>query len=180
MTPPQSPPLPRPPRGEMPFLDHLEELRWRILWSLLAILVCTIVGWWLLGKVDIIEVLKRPVAPYLPGGRLVFTSPAEPFMLTLKVAFALGCLLASPIVIYQIWAFLAPALYEREKRLIIPALAVGVVLFLAGAAAGYEVRPPPPLERLLGVPRSGPPPVITIVPLLGLAGAVRRWGGPAL
>src|SRR6266511_4132161 len=89
------------PRGEMPFLDHLEELRWRILWSLLAILVGTIVGWWLLDKIDIIEVLKRPIAPYLPGGRLVFTSPAEPFMLTLKVAFALGGLLASPVVIYQ-------------------------------------------------------------------------------
>src|SRR6267143_2018454 len=98
------------PRGEMPFLDHLEELRWRILWSLVAIVVGTVLGWVLLDKIDIIDILKRPIAPYLPGGRLVFTSPAEPFMLTLKVAFALGCLLASPIVIYQIWAFLSPAL----------------------------------------------------------------------
>ena len=57
------------PRGEMPFLDHLEELRWRILWSLVAILVGTIVGWFLLDKIDIIDVLKRPIAPYLPGGR---------------------------------------------------------------------------------------------------------------
>src|SRR6266853_721191 len=118
------------PRGEVPFLDHLEELRWRILWSLVAVLVGTVVGWWLLDKVDIIEVLKRPIAPYLPGGRLVFTSPAEPFMLTLKVAFALGCVVASPVVIYQIWAFLSPALYERERRLIVPALAVGVVVEL--------------------------------------------------
>src|SRR3989442_12724102 len=133
------------PRGEMPFLDHLEELRWRILWSLVAILVGTIVGWMLLDKVDIIEVLKRPIAPYLPGGRLVFTSPAEPFMLTLKVAFGLGCLLASPIVIYQIWAFLSPALYQREKRLIVPALAVGVVLFLAGAIGWFERPLPAPL-----------------------------------
>src|SRR5882724_13576120 len=83
------------PRGEMPFLDHLEELRWRILWSLVAIVVGTVLGWVLLDKIDIIDILKRPIAPYLPGGRLVFTSPAEPFMLTLKVAFALGCVVAS-------------------------------------------------------------------------------------
>src|SRR5437667_33425 len=166
MTPPTPPP---PPRGEMPFLDHLEELRWRILWSLLAIFVCTIVGWWLLGKVDIIEVLKRPVAPYLPGGRLVFTSPGEPFMLTLKVAFALGSLLASPIVIYQIWAFLAPALYEREKRLIVPALAVGVVLFLAGAIACYQWLLPAALKVLLGFQRSDLPAMITIDRYFGMA-----------
>src|SRR6266705_6018880 len=157
------------PRGEMPFLDHLEELRWRILWSLIAIVVGTIVGWVLLDKIDIIEVLKRPIAPYLPGGRLVFTSPAEPFMLTLKVAFALGCLLASPIVIYQIWAFLAPALYEREKRLIIPALAVGVVLFLAGAIACYQWLLPAALKVLLAFQRADLTAMITIDRYFGMA-----------
>ncbi len=157
------------PRGEMPFLDHLEELRWRILWSLIAILVGTIVGWWLLDKVDIIDVLKRPIAPYLPGGRLVFTSPAEPFMLTLKVAFALGCLVASPVVIYQIWAFLSPALYERERRLIVPALAIGVVLFLAGAIACYEWLLPAALKVLIGFQRSDLTAMITIDRYFGMA-----------
>src|SRR5438270_34941 len=157
------------PRGEMPFLDHLEELRWRILWSLVAILVGTIVGWFLLDKIDIIDVLKRPIAPYLPGGRLIFTSPAEPFMLTLKVAFALGSLLASPIVIYQIWAFLSPALYERERRLIIPALAVGVVLFLAGAIACYQWLLPAALKVLLGFQRADLSAMITIDRYFGLA-----------
>jgi Tat protein translocase TatC len=157
------------PRGEMPFLDHLEELRWRILWSLVAIVVCTIVGWFLLDKIDIIEILKRPIAPYLPGGRLIFTSPAEPFMLTLKVAFGLGCLLASPVVIYQIWAFLSPALYERERRLIVPALAVGVGLFLAGAIACYQWLLPAALKVLLGFQRADLAPMITIDRYFGMA-----------
>jgi Tat protein translocase TatC len=153
----------------MPFLDHLEELRWRILWSLLALVIGTIVGWLLLDRVDIIEILKRPIAPYLPGGRLIFTSPAEPFMLTLKVAFALGCLLASPVVIYQIWAFLAPALYEREKKLIIPALAVGVVLFLGGAIACYEWLLPAALRVLLNFQRADLTAMITIDRYFGMA-----------
>ena len=153
----------------MPFLDHLEELRWRILWSLLAIAVGTVVGWFLLDKIDVIEVLKRPIAPYLPGGRLIFTSPAEPFLLTLKVAFALGCLAASPVVVYQIWAFLAPALYEREKRLIVPALAVGVVLFLAGAIACYQLLLPAALRVLLGFQRADLTAMITIDRYFGMA-----------
>src|ERR1043166_5361533 len=157
------------PRGEMPFLDHLEELRWRILGSILAIVVGTVVGWFALGHVDVIEVLKRPIAPYLPGGRLIFTSPAEPFLLTLKVAFALGCLLASPIVIYQIWAFLSPALYDREKRMIVPALVVGVVLFLAGAAACYEWLLPAALKVLLGFQRADLSAMITIDRYFGMA-----------
>ncbi|HUC40803.1 MAG TPA: twin-arginine translocase subunit TatC, partial [Gemmatimonadales bacterium] len=157
------------PRGEMPFLDHLEELRWRILWSLVALVVGTIVGWWLLGRIDIIEILKRPIAPYLPGGRLIFTSPAEPFMLTLKVAFALGCLLASPIVIYQIWAFLAPALYQREKKLIMPALVVGVVLFLGGAIACYQWLLPAALKVLLNFQRTDLTAMITIDRYFGMA-----------
>jgi len=157
------------PRGEMPFLDHLEELRWRILWSLIALLVGTVAGWLLLDRIEIIELLKRPIAPYLPGGRLVFTSPAEPFMLTLKVAFALGCVLASPVVIYQIWAFLAPALYEREKRLIIPALAVGAVLFLGGAVACYQWLLPAALRVLLNFQPTDLTPMITIDRYFGMA-----------
>src|SRR5258706_2125249 len=157
------------PRGEMPFLDHLEELRWRILWSLVAIVVGTVLGWVLLDKIDIIDILKRPIAPYLPGGRLVFTSPAEPFMLTLKVAFALGCVVASPVVIYQIWAFLSPALYERERRLIVPALAVGVVLFLAGAMACYQWLLPAALKVLLGFQRTDLTAMITIDRYFGMA-----------
>jgi Tat protein translocase TatC len=153
----------------MPFLDHLEELRWRILWSLLALVIGTVLGWLLLDKIDIIEILKRPIAPYLPGGRLVFTSPAEPFMLTLKVAFALGCVLASPVVIYQIWAFLAPALYEREKKLIVPSLAVGVVLFLGGAIACYQWLLPAALRVLLNFQRADLTAMITIDRYFGMA-----------
>jgi len=117
----------------MPFLDHLEELRWRVLYSLLAIVVATLAGWFIVERVDVIGLLIRPIAPLLPGGKLMFTSPTEPFFITLKFAFALGLLLASPVVVYQIWAFLAPALYERERRMVMPALSVGVLLFLAGA-----------------------------------------------
>ena len=77
-------------RAEMPFLDHLEELRWRMLYSLLAIAAATLVGWLIVQHVDLIGMLKRPIAPLLPGGRLVFTSPTEPFFITLKFAFVVG------------------------------------------------------------------------------------------
>src|SRR2546422_10522470 len=122
----------------MPFLDHLEELRWRILYSLAAVLVCSVIGWLVVQHVDVIGLLKAPIAPLLPGGRLMFTSPTEPFFITRKIAFAVGLLVASPAVIYEAWAFLAPALYDRERRLIVPALSVGVVLFLLGAGVAYE------------------------------------------
>src|SRR6266850_2592964 len=127
----------RDARGEMPFLDHLEELRWRILYSLLAIIVGTLVGWVVVEHVDIIGLLMRPVAPLLHDQKLVFTSPTEPFFITLKFAFAVGCLLASPVVVYHVWAFLAPALYVKERRVIMPAFSVGVVLLLASASVAY-------------------------------------------
>ncbi len=153
----------------MPFLDHLEELRWRILWSLLAIAIGTVIGWVLMDKIDILTLLKRPIAPFLPGGRLMFTSPTEPFLLTLKVAFAVGCLLASPVVIYQIWAFLAPALYDKEKGLVVPALAVGVVLFLLGATAAYLWVLPAALRVLFSFTRTDLAPIITIDQYFGFA-----------
>lgn len=156
-------------RGEMPFLDHLEELRWRLLYALGAVVLGTVAGWFVVQHVDILEILKRPIAPYLPNGRLVFTSPAEPLLLTLKIAFAVGLVLASPVVIYQLWAFLAPALYARERRVIVPALMVGVVLFALGALAAYAYALPATLRVLFDFQRADLAPMITIDRYFGIA-----------
>src|SRR5437879_4302981 len=156
----------------MPFLDHLEELRWRILYSLLAIVLGTLVGWCFVQLVDVIGLLKAPIAPLLPGGRLMFTSPTEPFFTTLKFAFAVGLLVASPVVIYEAWAFLAPALYDRERRLIVPALSVGVVLFLLGAAVAYEWVLPRALAVLFSFQRNDLAPIITADNYFGFAAQI--------
>jgi sec-independent protein translocase protein TatC len=148
-------------RAEMPFLDHLEELRWRILKSLVAVLLASLVGWVIVEHADVIGLLMRPVIPLLPDGKLKFTSPTEPFLITLKFAFILGLLIASPVVIYQAWAFLTPALYAREKRLIVPALSVGVVLFLTGAAVAFEWLLPRILRMLFSFQQQVFSPIIT-------------------
>jgi Tat protein translocase TatC len=145
----------------MPFLDHLEELRWRILYSLLAIVLGTLAGWLIVEHVDVIGLLIRPIAPLIPGGKLRVTGPTEPFFITLKFAFVLGLVLASPVVGYHAWSFLVPALYPRERRLIIPALSVGALLFLGGAAAAYFWVLPRALAVLLSFQQGVFDPLIT-------------------
>src|SRR5256886_1517918 len=145
----------------MPFLDHLEELRWRILYSLLAVVVGTLVGWVIVEHVDVIALLIQPIKPLIPGGKLRVTSPTDPFFITLKFAFVIGLVLASPVVGYQAWAFLTPALYERERRLIIPALSAGALLFLAGASAAYLWVLPRALAVLLSFQHDVFDPLIT-------------------
>src|SRR5437016_10762426 len=145
----------------MPFLDHVEELRWRILYSLLAIVVCTLAGWIIVEHVDVIGLLIRPIAPLIPGGKLRVTGPTEPFFITLKFAFVLGLVLASPVVGYHVWAFLVPALYPRERRLIVPALSIGALLFLGGAAAAYFWVLPRALAVLLSFQQGVFDPLIT-------------------
>lgn len=123
--------------AEMPFLDHLEELRWRILWSLMALAVAVGIAFWLVMRFDVLGVLILPIQPYLPGGKLGYLSPADPFMVTLKLALVVGLILAFPVIVYQVWAFVAPALTKEEKRSIVPALYLGTVLFAAGVAGAY-------------------------------------------
>jgi len=138
-------------RGEMPFLDHLEELRWRILWSLLAIVVGAVIGFLLVHYLGVLEILIRPLEPLLPEGqRLKFFSPADPFFITLKLALVVGIILAFPVVVYQVWGFMAPALEKHEKRVIIPALYMGLVLFGAGVAMAYFLALPLSLIFLMG------------------------------
>ncbi|HYH78803.1 MAG TPA: twin-arginine translocase subunit TatC [Longimicrobium sp.] len=125
--------------GEMPFLDHLEELRWRLIWSLIAITLCAVLGFFLVTRLDVLGLLVEPIKPFLHGTKLKYLSPTEPFFITLKLAVSVGLVLASPIVIYQVWAFLAPALLPSEKRVIVPALYMGLVLFALGVTMSYKL-----------------------------------------
>jgi sec-independent protein translocase protein TatC len=123
--------------GEMPFFDHLEELRWRIVWSLAALAGGTGIGFWLALRFDIFSLLKRPLDPYIDGVELLALSVTAPFMITFQVALTIGVILAAPIIVYQIWSFLAPALTGRERRYIVPALYLGAVLFCGGVIMAY-------------------------------------------
>lgn len=131
-------------RGEMPFLDHLEELRWRILWSVLAVVVGAVIGFLLIRYYDVLQLLIEPIraATDDPDFDLIYLSPADPFFITLKLSVVVGIILAFPIIVYQIWSFLSPALEKHEKRAIIPALYLGMVLFCAGVALAYFVALP--------------------------------------
>ncbi|GLC27535.1 twin-arginine translocase subunit TatC [Roseisolibacter agri] len=148
--------------AEMPFLDHLEELRWRLVWSLAAFCVALVVAFAIVSQFDIIKWLEAPVLPFLGGRKLVYTNPADPFGIVLNASFALGLLLASPVIGYQLWAFLSPALYKHEKRIIIPVLAGGVGLFLAGAALAFFVVLPFTLQFLLSFQSSAIEPMLTV------------------
>jgi sec-independent protein translocase protein TatC len=128
--------------GEMPFFDHLEELRWRIIYALLALVAATGLGFWLEMRFDLLGYLKKPLDPHIGGDQLIALSITDPFMIRFKLALTLGVIFAAPVIVYQVWAFLAPALTKREKRAIIPALYLGVVLFSAGVAmANFYVLP---------------------------------------
>ena len=147
--------------GEMPFLDHLEELRSRILRALAAIVIGFAVGLWAVQQFQLVTVLKAPIAPYLTDGKLIVTSPTEPVMIVFKLGFLVGLVLASPVILWQLWAFLAPALYEREKRALVPSLFVGLILFLTGAAVAYHFVVPQALRVLFSFQSEAISPFIT-------------------
>src|SRR5918997_6959975 len=136
------------PSGEMPFLDHLEELRSRILRSLAAVIVGCAIGLWAVQRFQLVSLLKVPIAPYLVDGKLVVTSPTEPVMIVFKLGFLVGLVLASPVILWQLWAFLAPALYEREKKALVPSLFIGLLLFLTGAVLAFLYVVPQALRVL--------------------------------
>src|SRR5574341_728649 len=148
-------------RAEMPFLDHLEELRWRILWSLLALILGSVIGFYVVEHYDVLAVLKRPIEPLLAGGKLFYTRPTDPFIITLKLAVLVGAVLASPIILWQLWAFLSPALYAREKRFLIPILIAGLILFVGGALMAYLWVLPTALKLLFSFQRPDLEPIIT-------------------
>ncbi len=149
------------PAGEMPFLDHLEELRGRIIRALLALAIGFGIGLWLVDHFQLVLLLEQPILPFLHGGKLVVTSPTDPVLITFELGFFVGLVLASPVIIYQLWAFLSPALYAKEKRTLLPALFAGAVLFIIGMVLSYLFLVPQALRVLFSFQSEAIAPMIT-------------------
>ncbi|HEX9491881.1 MAG TPA: twin-arginine translocase subunit TatC, partial [Thermoanaerobaculia bacterium] len=126
---------------KMSFLEHLEELRKRLIISIVALGVAFLVCWNFADR--IFALLAQPLSRFLPpGDKLVFTRLTEPFMLYMKVAFFAGIFLASPIILWQLWLFIAPGLYKRERRYAAPFIIIASLFFILGGYFGYRVLLP--------------------------------------
>jgi len=125
----------------MTFLEHLEDLRKRLWYSFVAIFVAVIPAY--VFSKDVFKALSRPVTLFLPEGmKMAFTGLADPFMLYIKVAFLTALFVTSPFIFLQLWYFVAPGLYQKEKKYVFPFVTFTTVFFLAGAAFGYFVMFP--------------------------------------
>lgn len=135
----------------MPFLDHLEELRWRLFKVMIALGVGFIVAFALLSteRIDLLNYLQRPMQAHMTQ-QLVYTSPTDPFSVVMSASFGLGFFFALPVIGYQIWGFMSPALYKSEKRVMIPVMLGATLLFVCGVALAFYFVLPITLGFLLG------------------------------
>jgi sec-independent protein translocase protein TatC len=133
---------PETPDVELPkmsFLDHLEELRKRLIVSIIAISVAFLACWNFADK--IYAWVEAPLTKLLPLGdrKLAYTHLTEPFMLYMKVAFFAAIFVASPIIMWQVWRFISPGLYKRERRMAAPFILFASAFFILGGYFGYRV-----------------------------------------
>jgi sec-independent protein translocase protein TatC len=134
--------------GQMTFFEHLIELRKRIINSLLALLVGSLAGWFLAQR--LVGVIAKPIQAVLAAhhynAQLYYTGPTDYLGLLIKLSIYIGLVLASPVVLYQVWMFVAPALYKHERSAVTGFVFSSVLLFLGGIAFGYFLA----LPRILG------------------------------
>jgi sec-independent protein translocase protein TatC len=122
--------------GKMSFLDHLDELRRRIMWALGSVVVGF--GIAIFFYQQLFDFVIGPMRAMVPKGQtLIFTEPTEAMMIYIKIAVIAGILIASPAVMAQVWLFVAPGLYSNEKKLAIPFVVVSSIFFIAGAAFAH-------------------------------------------
>jgi sec-independent protein translocase protein TatC len=131
--------------GRMTFLEHLDELRKRILHSLIAIVATFVIGW--IFREEVFGFLSMPIEAVVE--KLVVIKPTEAFTIYLKVSFVAAVFLAAPFVLLQVWLFIAPGLYRREKSYALPFLLASTTLFVLGGLFAYYVVLPPALSFLL-------------------------------
>ena len=134
---------------KLPLATHLQELRKRLILSFIAVGGGFALCYTFAEK--IFDILAAPLLKMMPtGGSLIFTSVAEAFFTYMKVAFISGLILASPFVLYQIWAFVAPGLYRHEKKYVVPFVLAGSFFFAIGILFAYYVALPVGFKFLLG------------------------------
>ncbi len=134
--------------GKMSFLDHLDELRKRLIRIVTYLLIGLIVCFYF--SRDIYNFIAIPLTRLLPAGtKPIFTNLTEPFTLYIKVALLSGVFLTIPFTLYEVWKFIAPGLYRKEKRYVVPFMVSSVLLFLGGAAFCYYIVLPPTYAVLL-------------------------------
>jgi sec-independent protein translocase protein TatC len=167
----------RPQDGSMTMVEHLTELRTRLIISVLAVAVASVVGFifydeilrFLTGPYEkallALDPSKRPEG-VLGEGRLVYSSPVDPFLTVLKVGFFSGLLLALPVVLWQLWRYVTPALTKRERRLGIPFVLSSVLLFAGGTVFALAIIPRG-LSFLLGFGGTELLPLLTVDRYLG-------------
>ena len=123
--------------AEGSLLSHLVELRSRLL-KVSAAVILVFVGLLPFAK-RIFEIVSAPLVKILPGGKMIATEVASPLLTPFKLTFFVALFIAMPIVLYQLWAFVAPGLYKKEKSFAFPLLASSILLFYAGIAFAYFV-----------------------------------------
>jgi sec-independent protein translocase protein TatC len=147
----------------MSFLEHLEELRKRIIYSIIAVAIGFFACWNYAERIyGYMQVpIMQALAAHHMDQKLVYLNPTEPFNMYLKIGLIAGLFVASPFVLYQLWAFVAPGLYRNEKRYVMPFMVLSVGLFLAGGIFGYRIVYPAALDFLVGYGKQFTP-MITI------------------
>lgn len=124
--------------GKMSFLDHLDELRRRLVAAALSLAFGTLVAFFFIER--IFTFIMRPLYEKLPAGsKLIYTEPTEAFMLYVKIALLAGVVIAAPLIVLQLWLFIAPGLYAKEKRFAGPFILMATVSFVGGAAFNHYV-----------------------------------------
>ncbi len=134
---------------KIPFTSHLEELRRRLIISFIAVAIGFVLSYGF--KEKLFQILTRPLISVMDtGDKLIFTGLPEAFFTYLKVAFLSGIILATPIIFYQFWMFVAPGLYDKEKRLMVPIVFLSTLFFVGGSFFGYFIVFPYGFKFFLG------------------------------
>lgn len=134
--------------AKMSFFEHLEELRKRLIWSFLYLAAGFSVCWHFADR--IFAWMQQPLVPFLHGDKLAYTRLTGPFFLYMKVAFFAGLFAASPLILHQIWLFISPGLYRRERRYAAPFIIFASLFFVAGGYFGWKFILPKMCEFFIG------------------------------